>query len=134
MDRRTLLALLLTAIVIVITPMLFKSPRRQPPPVTTDTLAATRPDTTRDTAPAPAAQPARPAVAQPTIGAAAAPRQVRAETTLVRTEHAVYAIVSPGGTPVNVTLPAYRSLRPGADTAAPVRLLEPQDRLFRLTV
>ena len=134
MDRRTLLALLLTAIVIVITPMLFKSPRRQPPPVTTDTLAATRPDTTRDTVPAPAAQPARPAVAQPTIGAAAAPRQVRAETTLVRTEHAVYAIVSPGGTPVNVTLPAYRSLRPGADTAAPVRLLEPQDRLFRLTV
>jgi YidC/Oxa1 family membrane protein insertase len=138
MDRRTLLALLLTAIVIVITPMLFRSPRRQPTP--TDTLTAARPDTTRDTVPTPAAQPspptqpARPATTQPSVGVATAPPPVRAETTLVRTEHAEYAIVSPGGTPVNVTLPAYRSLRPGAAADAPVRLLEPEDRLFRLTL
>ena len=134
MDRRTLLALLLTAIVIVITPMLFSSPPRQPIPV--DTSAAAGSDTRRDTVPAPAApsQPTTPATAPPSIGAATAAQATRAETTLVRTEHAVYALVSPGGTPANVTLPAYRSLRPGAAADTPVRLLEPHDRLFRLTL
>ena len=135
MDRRTLLALLLTAIVIVITPMLFPSPRRQPVPA--DTATAARGDSARDTAPAPVTpQPTapQPRAVQPAIGAATASPAVRAETTVVRTGHAAYAIVSPGGTPVNVTLPAYRSLRPGAAAETPVRLLEPQDRLFRLTL
>ena len=134
MDRRTLLALLLTAIVIVITPMLFPSPRRQP--VARDTAAATTPDGTPDTVPQrPAVPPAQPpTTAPPAVGAAPSVQTARAETTLVRTQHAAYAIVSPGGTPANVTLPEYRSLRPGSAADAQVRLLEPNDRLFRLAL
>jgi YidC/Oxa1 family membrane protein insertase len=135
MDRRTLLALLLTAIVIVITPMIFRQPPR-PRPVT-DTLAVGS-DSVRETpAPSPAVAPTTTQPATPpqrTIGAPTSAPPARAETTLVRTGDAVYAIVSPGGTPVNVTLPAYRSLRPGAAANTPVRLLETQDRLFRLTL
>ena len=130
MDRRTLLALLLTAIVIVLTPKIFPSPARQVP--VQDTLAASATDTARTiaptpTAPAPVVGPARPATAP-----AAAPASVRAETTTVRTQHALYSIVSPGATPVNVTLPDHRSLRAGADTAQRVRLLESGERLISL--
>ena len=133
MDRRTLLALLLTAIVIVITPMVFPSPRRQPVP--TDTVTPTA-DSARDTVPrpAPAAVAPAPAVPPPTVGAAPATSTVRAETTVVRTQHAQFAIVSPGGTPADVILPEYRSLRPGSSPDTPVRLLEPHDRLFRLSL
>ena len=132
MDRRTLLALLLTAIVIVATPMLFPSPRR--PAVDT---AAVRADTTQPgvVPPAPVARPAdsgsavrgasRPA-------ASVAPATVRAETTVVTTPRASYAIASPGGAPVSVALPQYASLRAGVTAKAPVQLIESGDRLFHL--
>ncbi len=131
MDKRTLLALLLTAIVIVVTPMLFPSPRRQPPvadttPVVPDTAAA-----------APAAAQARPAAARAvsrTPTTATAPAIARAETTVVRTNRAVYRIVSPGATPAAVSLAEYRSLRPGAGRDTPVELINPNDRLFRLSL
>src|SRR5687768_11574724 len=104
MDRRTLLALLLTAIVIVLTPKIFSTPARQLP--VQDTLAVSATDSVRSAAPTTPAAPA------PTVGPArastaptVAPAIVRAETTTVRTQHALYSIVSPGGTPVNVTLP-----------------------------
>jgi YidC/Oxa1 family membrane protein insertase len=135
MDRRTLLALLLTAIVIVVTPMLFKTPPRRPTPVVVDTAAA------RDTAQRSAPTPTPPAIASAapaprTIGAAAArvPATVRPETTVVRTNRAVYALVSPGGTPANVTLPEYRSLRAGTRGTAPLQLIEDGDRLFHLAI
>ena len=138
MDRRTLLALLLTAIVIVATPLIFPAPKR---------AARTAADSLRvvDTpaaAPTPAATtaptaPTTPAVQgpQPAVGAARAvvpPTAVRAETTVVRTAHAVFGIVSPGGVPAALTLPAFRSLRTGSDAQAAVRLLENGDRLFSL--
>jgi YidC/Oxa1 family membrane protein insertase len=138
MDRRTLLALLLTAIVIVVTPMLFPSPKRPVPSADTAALArdtvstpavtadtsARQVDVTPDRGPdrGPGRAPATPATV----------RSVRAETTLVATARASYAITSPGGTPVDVTLRDYRSLRAGASPNAPVQLLEPGDRLFRL--
>ncbi|HYC51327.1 MAG TPA: membrane protein insertase YidC [Gemmatimonadaceae bacterium] len=130
MDRRTLLALLLTAIVIVATPKIFPTSRREIP--VQDTLAVVATDTARSTAPLPAtAAPSR------TIGAApppstTAPRSVAAETTTVRTEHAIYGIVSPGGTPASVTLPDHRSLRPGAQPDDRVSLFEPGERLVSL--
>lgn len=129
MDRRTLLALALTAIVIVATPMLFPTPKRTPVPVApADSAAAPA----LDTAPLPPV----PAIGAPT--AAAPPRPgptaARVDTTLVRTRHATHAIVSPGGTPAAVTLPEYRSLRPGASRDAVVNLMEPSDRLLRLRV
>lgn len=135
MDRRTLLALLLTAVVIVVTPMLFPAPRRPATPTpdtpTPDTLQPSARDTARVTPPAVPVAPASRAVVGAVPRAAASP--ARAETTTVRTAggHAVYRIVSPGGTPASITLPEYRSLRPGASRETPVNLLEPSDRLLR---
>ena len=144
MDRRTLLALVLTAIVIVATPILFPTQRPRPRVVDTTALArdtaATRPADSARVTPTPVSAPASTAQKQPTIGAApptpratavapAAPS--RPETTTVRTRHAVVRIVSPGGTPADVELPAYRSLRPGVAPNTTAHLLEPGDRLIR---
>src|SRR5687768_14910937 len=131
MDRRTLLALLLTAVVIVATPLIFPAPR-QPRPSVSDTARPPR-DTMR---PAPAI----PATTQPTVSEpprqseAPLPTAARVETTTVQTTHAIYRIVSPGATPASVTLPEYRSLLPGQPAATAVNLLESGDRLFRLTL
>lgn len=130
MDRRTLLALGLTAIVIVATPMLFPAPRQQRAATATDTAQVTARDTGIALPPQVGAQPAR-SVPVPTQQPGTA-TQARGETTLVRTDHSVHAIVSPGGTPAVVTLPEYRSLRPGATRNTPASLLEPGDRLLRL--
>lgn len=139
MDRRTLLALVLTAIVIVITPMLFPTPRQQPrgadsAALARDSVAPAQADSAGRAGPPAAAAPAQPAIrgARPTTPSAtpvAAP--ARAETTTVRTRHLVLRIVSPGATPADVELPEYRSLRRGAPANTPARLLEPGDRLFR---
>ncbi len=136
MDRRTLLALLLTAVVIVVTPMLFPAPRQSNPPVP-------------DSASTPSGVAAAPTVATPpkqTASAATPPtgarqsaqpstslQRARVETTTVQTTRAIYQIVSPGGTPATVTLPDYRSLRPGAVKGTPVSLIEPGDQLFHLS-
>ncbi len=135
MDRRTLLALLLTAIVIVATPLLFRAPRQTRSPLSDSSRIQAR-DTLAVEAPTPVAGPTQPSApaARPSIRETQRPATaaIRAETTLVRSEHAVYAIVSPGATPASVTLPAYRSLRKGASRETHVSLLEPGDRLFRL--
>ena len=131
MDRRTLLALLLTAIVIVVTPMLF--PSRRPQPTAADTQRARQDTAASSQRPASVATPA-PAPAR-SVGPATAPPAIvvaSAETTVVRTDRAVVQLVSPGGTPASVTLPEYRSLRPGGAQPTPVNILEPKDRLFRL--
>ena len=131
MDRRTLLALLLTAIVIVVTPKIFPTARRDVP--ASDTLAVSAPDSARTSAaPTPAVPPSTPTIGPAQPAPVQAPRAVVAETTTVRTQHAIYSIVSPGGTPVNVTLPDHRSLRPGAERGTPVRLLESGERLISL--
>ena len=131
MDRRTLLALALTAIVIVLTPMLFPAPRQQRRPA--DTSRGERPETTKTQAPSVPA----PTQPQPSIGAptrtAPAPT-VGAETTTVQTQRGIYRIVSPGGTIASVILPEYHSLRRDAPRQTPVTLLENDDRLLRLTL
>jgi len=134
MDRRTLLALLLTAIVIVATPILFPSSRQQRPPIS-DTLAIAPSDTARAAPAAPPAVSSAPTVSAPTrTGARAQAAPTRPETTTVKTKLATYSIVSYGGTPVGITLPAYRSLRPGIPKETPVSLLEPGARLFHLNL
>jgi YidC/Oxa1 family membrane protein insertase len=133
MDRRTLLALLLTAIVIVVTPMLFQSPRQQRPAgdtvsvVARDTLPATTP-----TAPTPAVTPPRRDATRPAPAVTAAP--ARPETTIVRTAHTEYGILNLGAAPASVRLPEYRSLRPGSSREASVNVLEPGTRLFHLVL
>jgi len=118
--------------------MVFPSSRRQQPTVT-DTPQSVPRDTTRDTTraaqprqPQPTASVAPAPAATQSRSASAMPAPVRAETTTVQTQHAIYRIVSPGGTPASITLPEYRSLRPGGNRKAAVDLLEPGDRLFRL--
>jgi YidC/Oxa1 family membrane protein insertase len=137
MDRRTLLALLLTAIVIVVTPMLFPGPRQQRSAIT-DTIATRTPDTVAQTpaaiqvAPPPVAT--APTRSAPSAQAAPSFLTARPETTTVQTKHATFRLLNLGGTPVGMTLPAYRSLRPGATREAPVNLIEPGARLFHLLV
>jgi len=133
MDRRTLLALLLTAIVIVATPMLFPSSRQQRRPLV-DTLQTRARDSV--TTPPPAARSPSVSAAGPAVRAATTTALVasRAETTVVRTTHAIYSIVSPGATPATITLPEYRSLRRGVPGKAPVSMLESGERLFHLRV
>jgi YidC/Oxa1 family membrane protein insertase len=128
MDRRTLLALGLTAVVIVATPMLFPGPRQQPPRV--DTLQTSRIDTLSSSPSSPIIRPTpiTPAPTAPSIPSASV------DTTTVQTTHAIYRIVSPGGTPAAVTLPAHRALRPGTASNTPVNLVEPGDRLLQLRI
>src|SRR5687767_3521297 len=107
MDRRTLLALVLTAIVIVATPILFPT-QRQPRGVDSlalapDSLSQRARDTARLPQP-PATQ--TPTPNQPTIrgtrpATPAAPAPARVETTTVRTRHAVLRFSSHGATPVD---------------------------------
>ncbi|TMP96908.1 MAG: membrane protein insertase YidC [Verrucomicrobia bacterium] len=129
MDRRTLFALLLTAIVIVVTPMLFPAPKQPRRPAR---------DTTRAPRDSVASVPTTEKVPQASVSVAklAAPnaRTTAAETTVVRTNRAVYYLTSPGGTPSNITLPEYHSLRPDAPRSTPVSLIDGRDRLFHLRV
>jgi YidC/Oxa1 family membrane protein insertase len=130
MDRRTLLALALTAIVIVVTPMLFPAPKQSRRPIP-DSLRTSPSDTPPAAAPAPSAP-----ATQPTVPAASVPgrsaRTVAAETTVVRTNRAIYYVVSPGGTPASLLLPEYRSLRRDAGRETAVTLVDPRDRLVHL--
>ena len=119
MDKRTFLALLLTALVIVVTPLVFQRQRTPAPTTTSDTAAqaaqgatsAARPVAGATTNPN-ATQKAPPVVEAPSP--ASQPRTV-AETTTVRDETARYVMSSAGAEPLAVTLDdtAYKSLRPG---------------------
>jgi len=134
MDRRTLLALLLTAIVIVVTPMLFPSRRTTSVRGDSTRIAA---DTQRTNVAAPPARPVTPPPSRTDTVRRVSPATSTstgfvAETTVVRTRKATIGIVSPGGVPGMYVLPEYRSLRPGTAQGAPVHLLEPGSRLFHL--
>ena len=131
MDRRTLFALLLTAMVIVVTPMVFPSARKQRPS-TIDSAQTTRADTTRAAIASPPPSPMSIGAIRPSP--VATPQAMRAETTVVRATRAEYYLVSPGGTPANVALPEYHSLRPGAPRQSAVNLLDPRDRLLHLSL
>ena len=135
MDRRTLLALVLTAVVVIITPILFPAPPRAS--LAVDTAAIARDSVARAEAPAPpaaasATQQPRATTAARITAVAPASASVGAETTVVRTARAIHRFASPGATPTEVILPEYRSLRPGASRGDTARLLVDGDRLFRL--
>ena len=102
MNKRTFIALLLTALVIVVTPLLFPS-KPTPRP---DSVAAARDTLARDTASRGAGSTTAPAAAPasaPSAPVAAAPA-VRAETTTVEDEGVRYAYTSAGAAPLAVTL------------------------------
>lgn len=131
MDRRTVLALLLTAAVIILTPLLFPGKPRQLPVVDTTAIA-------RDSV---AVQPTQPTVSAPTPNqpartapVASAQPVVPEEIVTVTTQHSIYRFSNVGATPVELEMPQYRSLRVGAPANAPVHLLERGDRLFRLSL
>lgn len=127
MDRRTLLALLLTAAVILVTPILFPGPPRRPIVDTT----ALQPEAAQ----APRTVSAAPSQPQPAQARTLPQPPAAAEQfTTVTTQHAVYSISSVGGTPAELQMPQFRSLRPGTPANTPVNLLERGDRLFRLGV
>src|SRR5689334_3868017 len=108
MDRRTLLALLLTAAVIVLTPIIFPSKPRVP----VDSAAIAR-DSVVASSPAQPTVSAAPATPAPGRAQPQTPTQaqtvVREETTTVTTRHSVYHISSLGAAPVGLTMPEYRS-------------------------
>jgi YidC/Oxa1 family membrane protein insertase len=113
MDRRTFLALLLTALVIVLTPMLFRGGARQAP-----TPRPAQTDTTRRAAAAPAPVTAAAPAATP------APAVVRAmaDTTAVAASNAQYTFAGLGAAPQAVHLTTYANLRPGTPRGAKATL------------
>jgi len=137
MDKRTFLALLLTALVIVVTPLVFKSTRQ----VTTtqraanDTSAtaaqATAPTQTAGATTSPNATQTRPAM----VEAPAPARRTVAETTTVRDEAARYVMSSAGAVPLAVVLDdsAYKSLRPG-ERGRGVTIAAPRGPLVRYRI
>jgi len=129
MDRRTLLALLLTAIVIVATPFIFPAPRRvMDTTVAMDSALPTAPTQAQVTQAPATVAPAPAAVAPAPIAVPVAP----IDTVTVATNRATYHFEGPGATPSSVTLRDYRSLRRGG--SGPVELVPAGDRLFRLHV
>jgi len=134
MDRRTLLALGLTALVIMVTPILFPAPPRPPMPVDSTLDTTARAPAAAVAAPSATPSPTPPRRDTPRAAAVAPAPAVRPETTTVETGRAIFQFVSPGATPTAVVLPEYRSLRPGAVQGAPVSLVEPGDRLLSLAL
>jgi YidC/Oxa1 family membrane protein insertase len=129
MDKRFLLALLLTAVVIVVTPMLFRDATRRP-------TSSVRPDT---------------ASQQPTAArvstSSAAPSQVTAapplnstkqtlistatvDTTPVAAQRTSYVFSSRGAAPISVVLDSYPSRRPPLGTRR-TELVQPHQSLMR---
>ncbi|HYD54402.1 MAG TPA: membrane protein insertase YidC [Gemmatimonadaceae bacterium] len=124
MDKRFLLAIILSALVLVGTNLLFPTaPRTPAPPRPAPT--ATQP------APAAATTPAPAVAATPTIGeapqAAATPAAAAAETLTVGQGRNTYRFVSPGAAPLSLTLGDFKSLRP---QGGPMTLAAPRAPLF----
>jgi YidC/Oxa1 family membrane protein insertase len=132
MDKRFLLALVLTAIVIVVTPMLFRDATQRP-------TSSARTDTTT-----PGLQAERPAaptgVAAPPVSASPSNRSVpilntaaAVETTVVQAQRSSYAFSSRGGTPISVVLDSYPSRRPPLGSHK-TELVQPRGALLRFRV
>lgn len=112
MDRRTLLALLLSALVIVVTPILFRgfgARQSLPPAVSRDTTAA--PVAPATSAPTATTQP--PVVQSPTLPATTPTARPAADTTSVDAAKARYVFSTAGAAPTSIQLVAYGNLTPG---------------------
>ena len=134
MDKRFLLALLLTALVVIVTPMLF---RPAPAPVVSDSATSTldTPTVQRET-PRPAASgvpgtpsPATPATPTPPQGAVPITPTVTADTATITTATTIYRFTNVGAVPVSTELRSYQSLRP-ADTGESLELVRADGRLL----
>ncbi|MBI2797552.1 MAG: membrane protein insertase YidC [Gemmatimonadetes bacterium] len=131
MDRRFLLAIVLTIGVIVLSNYLFPPPRPAPSPTGADSSATARSApgsavaAASPTGSTPVAARAAPAGSAPHVGAPAVgvPVPARAESVTVQTSHATMVLTSLGAAPVEVTLPEYRRLvaRRGGQEAAAIR-------------
>jgi YidC/Oxa1 family membrane protein insertase len=132
MDKRFLLALVLTAIVIVVTPMLFRDATRRP-------SSSTRTDTT-----SPRSGTARPSAAPAVVSPQAPPAAsnssttilkatAAAETTVVQAQRSSYVFSSRGGTPISVVLDSYPSRRPPIGSHK-TELVQPRSALMRFRV
>src|SRR5438477_5723580 len=121
MDRRTFLALFLTAIVIVLTPMLFRGfgGRRAVRPTQGDTVAAgPRVGATASAASAPPALAPMPAPVAAPIATTAGVARVRADTASVEYQKTRYMFTTAGAAPAAVLLSAYPDLRTRATPPA----------------
>ena len=137
MDKRTFLALLLTALVIVVTPLLF--PNKKPPRTAAMTgadSAAVVGQTSGATAAATAAPPAPsvsavPESARATVQPPGTFATPPADTTIVRQQNVTYALTPRGAAPLAAVLDSgsYRSLRPER-RGRPVTIVAPSGPLL----
>ncbi|HEU4564641.1 MAG TPA: membrane protein insertase YidC [Gemmatimonadaceae bacterium] len=114
MDRRLLLALLLTTVVVLAVPRLFPTPQQATRPVAARAGDSTRAGTTATTPAAtpPAMQPTAAAPAgDTTAGTAAALPAAKPDTVTVATPHVVYTFSTVGAHPIQARLTSYESLR-----------------------
>ena len=120
MDRRTFLALLLSALVIVLTPILFRGLGwRQPQPVarTPDTATGTPAPAIASAPPAPVSTPAVEAPT-PAPPAAASATRATSDTTSVTLANTQFTFATNGATPAAIVLRNYPNLAPNK-TAQP---------------
>src|SRR5215207_9760394 len=112
MDKRFLLALVLTAVVVIATPWIFGT-QSSPTPAKTDTRIS-RPDSTNRLGSTPVPAPVERDSSRPTITSTPAADSTAAviapETTLVSTPLANYRFSNMGAMPLSVELKSYRAL------------------------
>ena len=135
MDKRFLLALLLTALVVIVTPMLFRPAPAPMEPDTArsalDTTASQPPETSRP-APSPSTgvlAPASSGETQPSTPTPPVRPSVAADTVTISTPTTIYRFTNYGAVPVSTELRAYQSLRPG-DGGESLELVRANGRLL----
>ena len=138
MDKRLLIALLLTAIVVAVTPMLFPTPRRTPPASTsavTTTSANRSPQTTTQNSVVSQPAPAPAVVASTDSASAAIPSAVSPEAerkvTTITTDRSIFQFSNLGAAPVSVSMRNYKNLSP---LKGDVELNVPGRTLFRYSL
>jgi YidC/Oxa1 family membrane protein insertase len=133
MDKRFLLALVLTAVVIVVTPMLFRDATQRPisPAVRADSadMAGRRAAANSSSQPPNAALPS---VSAPAVNSNKSTLNTTAtiDTIAVEAQRTSYVFSSRGGAPISVVLDSYPSRRPPAG-AHRAELVPPRQSLMR---
>lgn len=117
-DKRFVLALLLTGVVVFLTPVLFPGSRPQPPVPADSSLASARGTTTPPPSPTAPLATAPTPVTRPPAAPASAPAVdtttrlvARAETTVVRTARGEYRLSSQGASLLSFAVHDHRNLR-----------------------
>ena len=131
MDKRLLIALLLTAVVVAVTPVVFPTPRRAPASST-----ATPSSSEKVTAPAKVGavveSPAlTPVIDSPAVNLAAVPAGARAELTTVNTARSLYRFTNYGAALVSVVMQGYQNL---SGHNGPVEISTPGRSLLRYSL